>query len=131
MTVPKTLLLVLTGLAACARQGAPRSSSEPRLDRPPLLSLVEDPGIVMGDDRVFLFALYDDGTLIHARPRSTWSRDEYRASKVRYVRTKLTDEEKTALLRRLRPEELQSLPKRFEHTCDWPSTIPLQTICEP
>src|SRR5262249_42534250 len=85
-----------------------------------ILSLVQDSGILLADNRKFLFALYDDGTVIHATPESTWTRDRYHASTPGYVRAKLTPEEMAMLLRRLRPEELQNAPKTFDHSCDWP-----------
>jgi hypothetical protein len=121
------LLLATIGLAACA--GTTRPHEEVREERAPILSLVEGGGILMADNRKFLFALYDDGTVIHATPRDTWPRDRHHANTPGYVRAKLTLEEKTKLLQRLRPEELQSVPDRFEHFCDWPSTIPAKTTC--
>jgi hypothetical protein len=125
------LLLATIGLAACAGAGPgpARPHEEVREERAPILSLVQHGGILMADNRKFLFALYDDGTVIHATPRDTWPRDRYHANTPAYVRAKLTLEEKTKLLQRLRPEELQSVPKTFEHFCDWPSTIPPKTTC--
>jgi hypothetical protein len=98
------LWVALLGMAACA--GTVRPREEVREEPAPILSLIEGNGLRLGSDRRFIFALYDDGTLIHALSGSAWTRD-----RPAYARKKLTLEEKAKLLQLLRPEELQSLPE--------------------
>ena len=68
----------------------------------PVLQVVEEPGLLLGDDRKLLFALYDDGTVLHATRRSTWTRGENGFPIARYVLTKLPPGEKQRLLANLR-----------------------------
>jgi hypothetical protein len=83
----------------------------------PVLQLIEQPGVVLGDDRKLMFALYDDGTVLHAAPRSTWARGANGFPVARYVLTKLPPGEKQRLLAKLRPEELHTLKKRVYEGC--------------
>ena len=83
----------------------------------PVLQVVEEPGLLLGDDRKLLFALYDDGTVLHATRRSTWTRGENGFPIARYVLTKLPPGEKQRLLAKLRPEELHTLKKRAYEGC--------------
>ena len=83
----------------------------------PVLQAVEQPGVVLGDDSKLLFALYDDGTVLHAAPRSSWTRGANGFPVARYLLTKLSPGEKQRLLAKLRPEELHTLKKRAYEGC--------------
>jgi hypothetical protein len=93
------------------------SSPTPPGRSAPVLQLVEQPGLLLGDDRKLLFALYDDGTVIHTAPRSTWTRGANGFPVARYLLTKLSPVVKEQLLARLRAEELHTLKKRTYDGC--------------
>src|SRR5438132_3908584 len=93
------------------------SSPTPTGRSAPVLQLVEQPGLLLGDDRKLLFALYDDGTVIHTAPRSTWTRGANGFPVARYLLTKLSPVVKEQLLARLRAEELHTLKKRSYDGC--------------
>jgi hypothetical protein len=102
-------------VASDAGSGSP--NAEVREERPPVLQLVEDAGILLADNRKLRFALYDDGTVIYASPRDTWAEDRYHAYVPTYFRARLSAEEKAKLLSRLNPDELYLLKESSFRGC--------------